>query len=415
MFCRCVIVLSVLEVLFAGAESVSAAALYHLTDLGTLCAGAQSQAHDINADGQVVGDAYFTTGRHAFLSTATMMQDLGSLGRFSTSRGINTYGQVVGYAEVSFGDDHAFLYTNGAMQDLGTLPGGRNSQAESINSEGKIVGYSESAAGKRAFLYSNDVMYDLGTLGGNLSFGSRAFDINDNGQIVGYTGTPSTPYYHAFLYEGNTMHDLGTLHGSSTEWSQAHAINIHGEVVGSASVSSRAHPFLYSNGVMQDLGTLPGGNYSSAQDINANSEIVGWGYTAPALSNPHAFYYANGAMIDLNDWIDTEIGWTLLEANAINDIGQIVGRGKNTEGQSRAFLLTPIPEPCTLNLLCLGVLILLNPRLAPAELCNIRHKIGQIYRMAHRMQTSPSSTLGTVQEIHILPHPGRIVIKIEFK
>ena len=72
-------------------------------------------------------------------------------------------------------------------------------------------------------------MRDLGTLGG--SFGTQAYDINDNGQ-VGIQRHTSTSYYHAFLYDG-VMHNLGTLHGSSTEWSEAFAVNASGQVVGS--------------------------------------------------------------------------------------------------------------------------------------------------------------------------------------
>ena len=58
-------------------------------------------------------------------------------------------------------------------------------------------------------------------------------------------------------------------------------------------------------------------------------------------------------MLDLNDLVDLPAGWTLTYAADINDAGQIVGHGiKN--GLKRAYLLTPIPEPCTLVLLCMG-------------------------------------------------------------
>ena len=43
-------------------------------------------------------------------------------------------------------------------------------------------------------------------------------------------------------------------------------------------------------------------------------------------------------------------------ATDIYDLGQIVGYGTNPDGYTRAFLLTPIPEPSTFALVTLGVL-----------------------------------------------------------
>ena len=55
----------------------------------------------------------------------------------------------------------------------------------------------------------------------------------------------------------------------------------------------------------------------------------------------HAFVSTNGAkMQDLNKLIPPRTGWVLLEANGINDAGQIVGDG-TIHGQTHAFLLTP--------------------------------------------------------------------------
>ena len=49
-----------------------------------------------------------------------------------------------------------------------------------------------------------------------------------------------------------------------------------------------------------------------------------------------------GVMSDLNALIPAGSGWTLENANAINDAGQIVGSGLRG-GKLRAFLLTPNP------------------------------------------------------------------------
>jgi probable HAF family extracellular repeat protein len=109
---------------------------------------------------------------------------------------------------------------------------------------------------------------------------------------------------------------------------------------------------------MTDLGTL-GGPYSLAYDINDSRQIVGEAYLSEDVD--HAFVYADGIMTDLNT-LTPGSGWTLTQARAINDLGQIVGYRINPSGQEHAFLLTPIPEPAGLSLLVLAGLSLLRRR-----------------------------------------------------
>ncbi len=53
-------------------------------------------------------------------------------------------------------------------------------------------------------------------------------------------------------------------------------------------------------------------------------------------------FILGGTMHDLNDLIVSASGWVLNSANAINDLGQIVGNGTNPSGQTHAFLLNPV-------------------------------------------------------------------------
>jgi len=179
--------------------------------------------------------------------------------------------------------------------------------------------------------------------------------------VVGQATTASGKW-HAFLYDGTTMNDLGTFGGSS---SAAWGINDNGQVVGDAYASSgHAHAFLYSSGTMTDLGTL-GGLSSRAMGINFDGQVVGG--TDVSSGAEHAFLYTDGVMTDLNSLIDSASDWTLVQANAINDSGQIVGFGINPSGQTDAFLLTlvtpqiagTIPEPSTLVLFGIGAVSLL--------------------------------------------------------
>jgi probable HAF family extracellular repeat protein len=179
---------------------------YSITDLGTLPAGFESEAHGINNRGQIVGKStaeFFLW--HAFLWEKGKMTDLGSLGGIeSRAEDINDRGQVVGSSRPPASINiHAFLWQDGKMTDLGTLRGGLDTVASGINNHGQVVGSTRFAidAGTaetwRAFLWEKGKMTDLGTLhGGNFGM---ATDINDRGQVVGGSNASSV-FRHAVLW-----------------------------------------------------------------------------------------------------------------------------------------------------------------------------------------------------------------------
>lgn len=243
---------------------------------------------------------------------------------------VNNAGEVVG----SGGRDAnsktvAFHYSEGGMAVLPNL-GGSPTEAMDINDAGQIVGYSRNAGNvERAFLYSQGAIQDLGALGAQSYHSSRAYAINESGQIVG-RAKPELGDYHAFSYQGGSMADLGTLGG---ELSEARGVNAHGHVVGFSATSDGAvRAFQYRDGSMTDLGTL-GGENSYAYDINDAGQVVGGSQVVGSVT--HAFVYSQGTMTDLGT-LGGDDAW----GRSINATGQIVGRSRLASGISRSFLYT---------------------------------------------------------------------------
>ena len=75
-------------------------------------------------------------------------------------------------------------------------------------------------------------------------------------------------------------------------------------------------------------------------------------------SADHAFVFMDDVMYDLNALTNdiTELGWTIIGAQGINDTGQIVANGVRN-GLTHALLLSPVPEPAT-AIMVLAVLVL---------------------------------------------------------
>ncbi len=231
---------------------------------------------------------------------------------------------------------------------LGTL-GGPFGEAYDINDNGQVVGYStgtDATGGDdfRAFSWTEvGGMVALGTLGRTASV---ATEVNNNGQVIGYTtGPPAVPgpfpdedppVYVAFSWTEAGMVNLGTLGG---EASYATGINDNGQVVGYSELADLStHAFVWTeDGGMRDLGTLPGGSASYANAISASGQVVGQSVTTSGES--HAFSWTeDGGFVDIGALAGAG---TYSSAYAVNASGQVVGQFAPAGGFGHAFSWTP--------------------------------------------------------------------------
>jgi probable HAF family extracellular repeat protein len=316
------------------------AAVYTLTDLGSLGGVKGSGAYAQNGSGVAVGYSFVPVSGyvHAMLNDHGSILDLGTLGGTqSLARAVNTSGMVVGWAyPPGLTWQRAFLWQQGTMTPLGTF-GGDISDAHGINDAGVIVGSAyDSLDEERAFWWKDGVMHDLGTLGGSQS---RALAINQQGDIVGPAEVPGDDEWHAFLGKaGSPLYDLGTLGGPA---SHAFDVNELVHVCGWSMIQSNnpaSRGFLWADGVMKSLGTL-GGIFSAAYGLNDLDQVVGASTRADEVQV--AFLWSNDQMVDLNTLLPPGNGWLLTAAYDIDAYGAIVGEGVRPDGETRAFLLTP--------------------------------------------------------------------------
>ncbi len=217
-------------------------------DLGGLPGWSLSWALSINNNCQIVGTATDGSGAYrACLFDPTgggANRDLGTLGgTYSCAGSINDQGQIVGWAYNSSGYNRACLFdpTNPLNnRDLGTL-GGNLSEASS-NNDGQIVGSAQNSSG-----YHRACLFDpTGDANNNINLGtlvgfdySSASSINNNGQIVGsvFNDAHNINTFRACLFDpagGGANINLNTLIDPSSGWNLGVAFDIsnNGLIVG---------------------------------------------------------------------------------------------------------------------------------------------------------------------------------------
>jgi probable HAF family extracellular repeat protein len=135
-------------------------------------------------------------------------------------------------------------------------------------------------------------------------------------------------------------------------------INDDGDVVGSATQTGRSRAWFWDGTMLVDLNEAPGFLGAGANHLNNLDQVVGLSYRFDANNSRvdnTATLWEGGIAYNLNDSLSPASGWYLQNAYNINNVGQIVGWG-TLNGETRGFLLTPVPEPTSFLLLLVGIL-----------------------------------------------------------
>lgn len=291
-----------------------------------------------------------------------------------TAYAINDSGLAVGYD--SYGHT-GFLYDQGVVTRYDELIDPASNRAWDINSSGAIVGIAldNHLNVEKTYIWDgHSASYDIPLI--------YATAINDNGLVAG-KGAFNTRA-EAAIYDGALVHPLAPGIG---EHSDAVGINNLGEAVGRIAYGHTGDDAFVWSG--NNLTILPkaSADKAYAADINDHSVVVGW---VQRFNQDRAAYWINGVLnylhddsysaianainnqgqvvgggnfamlwdgddsVRLQDLIPEDSGWDrLYVANDINEYGQIVGMGE-INGQPRAFLLNPVPEPTALALLSIS-------------------------------------------------------------
>jgi probable HAF family extracellular repeat protein len=227
---------------------------------------------------------------------------------------------VAGYGDLPDGTYHAFRWTaSGGLEDLGAN-GGWFAQAFDINDNGDVVGaYIDSDNNEHAFIApGGGVMQDLTTAERPIRW---VTSITNDGRLAGVLYTQSAAQSHAFRTTlDGTIEDLG----SGDRTSVAYRMNAVGDVTGfewrSLSVFDGVSAFRFSDAAGKvDIGTL-GGLSSARVAINSTGVIAGWSYCGNANWSC-AFRASPG--LPLQD-LGT-LGGAAAAAESLNDAGDVVG------------------------------------------------------------------------------------------
>jgi probable HAF family extracellular repeat protein len=327
---------------------------YRLQSLGVLPGDDNSTGYAINNEGAIAGGSFKPRREDGrlFLYRDGGLQALGSLrGDYARPWALNERGDIVGASADASGRLRPFLYRDGRMLDLAASLGAREGRALGLNAAGQAMG----EADDHPFFYDGmSSRYLTSSTGGALrGFGTA---LNDAG--VGVGGVLADSGYKTFVHEDGRLRLLANPEDYEG-WGDFYGrdINNAGQILVNHMYTADDYggTLIYDHGRYERIGGLS----DFGIDINNKGWVLyddsyfdpDWGdYNwTPAL-------YRDGARAQLRDLLTpgSAAHWEVSAAYGLNDAGQIVGDGY-FNGQLRAFIATPVPEPESAALLLAGL------------------------------------------------------------
>ncbi len=234
---------------------------------------ARTNVRGMNGAGQIVG--HYTSGgvtRGFVLRDGVFTPiDLGGAGGFTSARGINSEGDIVGTFRVPPAATRGFLLRSGVMSEI-VYPNAAYTQPDDINAAGDIVGYYLAGGVEHGFLLRNGVYSTVDVPGALLT---NVRGINSEGEMVGI-------YEAMDLLDGKRRAHgfrLGkdgtvtTINGPSAPGGNANGINPRGEILGEYTASGIRYGFLLNGSEMISL-SYPGAAITRPWKITPDGQYI---------------------------------------------------------------------------------------------------------------------------------------------
>lgn len=297
--------------------------------------GFQTVPFDLNETGEAVG-YYLDSALHyraIYWDAGGAYADLAGAGSWSQAHGIADNGRICGYYGPTLRAAEPTVWTPTGMETLARPQSSLNDCASS----GRTVGATlvNASTWQIAFWQGTGTVPPTGAMGGNVA------SVNEAGEAVGTVIVDGFPRAAHWTANG----DLTLLPGISGDpRSGASGISESGSIVGTEMLQGTTVHVVWSSpaAAPRALERFQG-RAGVVRDVNDAGWVVGADQSS-AYNNPTRalIWDQHGTPVDLNTLIDTNAGWTLRQAVAINEAGQILGHGSSAHASGQvAFRLTP--------------------------------------------------------------------------
>lgn len=344
------------------------------------------------------------------LGQAYRIEPLGQSSYRSAALAVNEQGQVAGYTQESPGAPLRAIVWSGATSRYLATPQGMASVATDVNERGQAVGWVENlfSSRRQAAAWDEGRLTILPAVSWLFPFDSEAVAVNNAGLIAGnswhFVSWPGggfrlvsravcwpdlatyevAPFYDELTSTVGQVNEAGAIVGENSTWDSQKLvfvwrgqsvqqldlgvpdctgtdINTGGSVVGWYRFGYD-QAFVWTAEHSLTLPRLPGSLGSRARAINDQGLIVGELAYSGSVTAPCLWLDPNDSPITLDRLLGFPSDWQLSTVVDVNNRGQVIGSGWY-RGRSTSYIMTPVPEPGSLLVVGLALLLVASRRL----------------------------------------------------